>query len=298
MKIEIGESLMLSYLKHVKKCTFYQTNWKTSSNWNKSNETSDNVQFVYHKIRTHSEFSDVFKQNLSSLIKQSEIDVIGLNSDNTIYTVDIAFHESGLQYGSKIETRDRVFKKLLRSYLTILTYFPNKKYELLFASPKVNPATDSIIVDYFAILNKDFSDENVNFNYFSNEKFMKNILSPTIVKSINDSDTNELFIRSMILNNLFNHDNKPIPGNPTEILNEELILEFIPADEKKFKLELIKTKKAKRIIFYKSKNPETEIWNADNFTTESNLRGNIHSNKRFRQWKELGITKIKFEIIN
>jgi len=33
MKIEIGESLMLSYLKHVKKCLFYQANWKVSSNF-------------------------------------------------------------------------------------------------------------------------------------------------------------------------------------------------------------------------------------------------------------------------
>lgn len=33
MKIEIGESLALSYLKHVKKCVIYQTNWKSSSQW-------------------------------------------------------------------------------------------------------------------------------------------------------------------------------------------------------------------------------------------------------------------------
>ena len=33
MKIEIGESLALSYLKHVKNCVIYQTNWKSSSQW-------------------------------------------------------------------------------------------------------------------------------------------------------------------------------------------------------------------------------------------------------------------------
>ena len=33
MEIEIGESLCLSYLKHVKKCVIYQTNWKLSSWW-------------------------------------------------------------------------------------------------------------------------------------------------------------------------------------------------------------------------------------------------------------------------
>jgi hypothetical protein len=204
MKIEIGESLLLSYLKHVKKCTFYQNNWKVSSNWADSTETPDKVQGIYDKIIKHSEFSDVFKASkLNQLIKQSEIDVIGMDAENKIYTADIAFHEAGLQYGDKIVTKDRVIKKLLRSYLTILTYFPNKKYELLFASPKVNPATEDVISEYFSILKKDFDDENTNFKYVSNENFNKDILMPTISKSIKDSDTNELFIRSIILSNLF-----------------------------------------------------------------------------------------------
>ena len=33
MKIEIGESLASSYLRHVKLCWLVQTNWKTSEHW-------------------------------------------------------------------------------------------------------------------------------------------------------------------------------------------------------------------------------------------------------------------------
>jgi hypothetical protein len=33
MKIEIGESLISSYLNHVEKCKIVQTNWKVSGNW-------------------------------------------------------------------------------------------------------------------------------------------------------------------------------------------------------------------------------------------------------------------------
>ena len=36
MKIEIGESLALSYLKHVKKCVFYKNKWNISIKWAKS----------------------------------------------------------------------------------------------------------------------------------------------------------------------------------------------------------------------------------------------------------------------
>jgi hypothetical protein len=33
MKIEIGESLMYSWLKHIQKCQIVQTNWKVSPSW-------------------------------------------------------------------------------------------------------------------------------------------------------------------------------------------------------------------------------------------------------------------------
>ena len=33
MKIEMGESLFYSWLRHVKECQIVQTNWKTSPQW-------------------------------------------------------------------------------------------------------------------------------------------------------------------------------------------------------------------------------------------------------------------------
>jgi len=35
MKIEIGESIVYSWLKHIKKCKIIQLNWKVSINWEK-----------------------------------------------------------------------------------------------------------------------------------------------------------------------------------------------------------------------------------------------------------------------
>jgi hypothetical protein len=308
MKIEIGESLMMSYLKHIKKCVFYQTNWKTSSNWDITTEDFNKIQNIYNKIINHSEFAGIFKKSgLKQLIQQSEIDVLGMDSNNVIYAVDIAFHEKGLNYGDKIETKDRILKKMLRSYLVLLSYFPNRKYELLFCSPKVNPAYEKIILKYVQVLNRDFTDENVNFIYFTNEKFFENILFPILSKTTNDSDTNELFMRSIILYNMFKKDemrsanipmSKKTLSENTYTCGDELILEFNPSDERIFLQDLVKTKKAKRTIFYKNKSPKTEIWNAKKITTKSNLRNNICTNNIFRQWKRLEITKIRFEIID
>ncbi len=303
MKIEIGESLMLSYLKHVKKCLFYQANWKVSSNWDIDTNSNDKLSFVYGNITKHSEFSEIFKQSkLEQLIKQSEIDVIGWDGNDKIYAADIAFHEAGLNYGSKIETKNRVFKKLLRSYLNLLAYFPNKKYELIFASPKVHNATEDIIRDYFNVLNNDFSEENVIFKYISNNVFRDEIFIPTIEETKNDSDTNELFMRAIKLSNLFDKTpvEPPFRGSTTTVepgATDELTLEFIPTDEKVFKQELLRTKRAKRTWYYKDNKITIDEWDASKFTIESNLRGNILSNNKIRAWRETGLRKVKFEIL-
>ena len=63
MKIEIGESLALSYLKHVKKCVIYQTNWKVSSHWTINNE--EKIATIFEKIRGEETFRGILKnQNL------------------------------------------------------------------------------------------------------------------------------------------------------------------------------------------------------------------------------------------
>lgn len=40
MKIEVGESLLVSLLKHVKKCKIVQINWKPSYIWELQNKNN------------------------------------------------------------------------------------------------------------------------------------------------------------------------------------------------------------------------------------------------------------------
>ncbi|MCR5319434.1 MAG: hypothetical protein K6E22_14535 [Treponema sp.] len=205
MKIEMGESLLQSYLRYEKKCLVTQTNWKTSSQWQIEEEVYQTIQVMFDTIHNHADFSDVFKNgSLEQVLKQSELDVVGINNDK-LYMVEVAFHENGLQYGDKQETKDRVCKKLLRAYLIGLALFPNFTYEIIFASPKVNHATDEIIKEYFSILEKDFGDgENISFRYLANEDFKDEILLPTLKSSLYDSDTSELFLRTAKMLEIFN----------------------------------------------------------------------------------------------
>ena len=306
MKIEIGESLALSYLKHVKKCTFYQTNWKSSSQWAKTE--NDMAEDIFHKIKHIEEyvkkkeneneienrviriFKNIFpnkklkekialyqklKQTeidstqktlqqakiddickmlkqaeidaLNQILKQAEIDVLGIDQNGKIYTIDIAYHEDGLRYSSKSEeTKEKLIKKFLSSYMMLLRYFPDRDYEITFASPKVIKGTDYLITQAFTDLNT-FFDNNiefknkvelknkVEFKYISNEEFRKEILDKTIKASESNSDSNELFMRSYKLLKLFDKIST-ITEETTDLDKEipptaSLVLEFKPSDE-------------------------------------------------------------------
>lgn len=204
MKIEMGESLLQSFLKYIKICPITQTNWKSSASWNISKNNLDSVTQLFTLIQKHKDFSSVFKGvSLEQAIKQAEVDVVGISNDK-LYMVEVAFHEFGLRYGSKVQTKDRICKKLLRAYMIGLAYFPNFSYEIIFASPKVNPATDKIIQNYFSTLMTDFGEPGkVEFRYIANDEFKQEILLPTLKASQKDSDTSDLFIRSTKLLELF-----------------------------------------------------------------------------------------------
>jgi hypothetical protein len=69
MKIEVGESLMLSWLRHAKKCQSVQLNWKPSMNqWSLENE--EEIESIINKV------GDFFRKNIiiKSLKKVVRID--------------------------------------------------------------------------------------------------------------------------------------------------------------------------------------------------------------------------------
>ena len=196
MKIEMGESLMQSYLKHIKGCLITQTNWKTLRSWKRTNE--DMVRKKFEEIKN--EYPNIFSKKISfeQILNQAELDVIGIANDK-IYMVEIAFHEQGLRYGKNDgEVKDRVFKKMIRAYLIWIIYFSKYSCEIIFACPKVNRSPNELIKKCFDELkDKNFyNKEKVEFKYLPNEEFKNEILLQTLDTLKSDSDTSELFLRS------------------------------------------------------------------------------------------------------
>lgn len=225
MKIEMGESLILSWLRHTKHCQSVQLNWKPStSSWELHNkEKIEQLMRVVSESYHINHQMTIFKNNqsYSQLLQQGEIDVLGLEIQNAkvaeIYGIDIAFHEGGLNYGGTQGTVERVIKKLVRTAMIILGYFNLDRGKIIFASPKIPYASSELFVTSINKLNTIVKDLNLDFEFivYGNEDFKENIFLPVISLSRSVADTSELFMRSLQMYNMFMDDTSVTPRSQT-----------------------------------------------------------------------------------
>lgn len=212
MKIEVGESLLLSWLRHVKSCQLVQMNWKPSiSSWELHNEVElkDLMMKATEYYEQRYDISLFKNSSFSQLLLQAEVDVFGISmnseKESELYTIDVAFHEAGLNYGDKNETVFRVIKKLIRSAFMLNGFFNVKSGTNIFASPKINNAVYELLAPRVEELENFFNELGYDFSFklYCNEDFRIHILEPVIVTSESYTDTSELFMRSIQLYNLF-----------------------------------------------------------------------------------------------
>lgn len=214
MKIEMGESLFYSWLRHVKECHIVQTNWKASPQW--PIHHIDELQKLM--VRASEHFSskygyNIFKQNssLSQVIQQGECDAIGISiQDNTnrVFAVDVAFHGGGLNYGTREETVMKVIAKSIRTAMCLYGYMESNDAEIIFASPKINPAILNDLAPCIDDLNTIFNSQGLAFSMrlIANEEFNDSVLQPILLLSDGIADTSELFVRSYQMFTMFASD--------------------------------------------------------------------------------------------
>lgn len=211
MKVEIGESLLLSWLKHIKECHLVQTNWKASNQWElKNKSTLEEFMEISNNHFLEKYGYNLYKGNrtLEQLIGQAEIDVIGIHYEHNrshIYAIDVAFHENGLNYGSKEQTVSRVIKKCLRTAMCLYGYFGMNNGTIIFTSPKINPAVDEELMKSVDDMNQLLNRFNLYYNIrvIANEEFGEKIFEPILTVLGEVADTSELFMRSLQMYNLF-----------------------------------------------------------------------------------------------
>ena len=216
MKLEMAESLLLSWLKHVKGCQIAQTNWKGSPRWElaKRDELTSLMEYSSNVCREKFGY-DIYKKNagIDQLLTQAEIDVLGINISSSkmyIYAIDVAFHESGLNYGSNDETVSRIIKKIFRSVMCLYGYFDNFAGEVIFASPKIHNKIYNKLCLSVEIVEEVLRKKNIFYKIrlIGNDDFYNEVMKPVINVSNDIMDTADLFMRSIQMYNIFINEKK------------------------------------------------------------------------------------------
>jgi hypothetical protein len=234
MKIEIAESLIRSWLRHVEKCEFAELNWKPSPTWGIKQQ--DLLEYYFDRAKLL--WPEAFGSNtLNQLLKQSEVDVAGFsftNGKSCIHFVDVAFHAGGLNYGGKEDTAKRVFKKLVRSGLLALAYFPGTVSRLYFVSPFTSNPTSLAVENAIQKINEVFDDcDSVTAEVILNEQFKQNILNEVMMLTADVADTSELFLRSWQLIEPFTVQKVELVKKLPELEQQETDSESKGIDRKK-----------------------------------------------------------------
>jgi len=233
MKIEIAENLIYGYLKHIEGCRIVQTNWKTSSSWTVTEYDDQRARILFEKIKNSDSFKDIFKNSsFNQLIKQAEVDVVGLNTvEKSVFGIDVAFHSLGLLYVDSNETALRVMKKIFRTIFIMQSYFSDyDKFNSYFVTPKVNPATKRLIDPLIKEAKEIIQDDSINIDFISNDEFYTKYVDPLTIEFLDDNDTVELFSRAIKLLQLDPRIKttkmaNTISKNKTEIITEKRMVD-------------------------------------------------------------------------
>lgn len=198
MKIEIGESLACSYLRHVERCWLAQANWKVSEHWERSLPDAELETLFLEMKRRFDRDGAVFKKtkDAAQFLKQGEIDAVGVDLQGGVHAMEVAFHEAGLNYTGN--TVNNVLKKMLRTLLILRAHHPPQTpLHISFLSPKVYPAVQRPLEETFAGLQEAYSD--VDWRLIVNDDFVESAVKPTLEKAGDVADSSELFVRSVKL---------------------------------------------------------------------------------------------------
>ncbi len=218
MKIEMGESLCYSWLRHVKRCQVVQTNWKVSPKWPLKHEGK--LQALMDASDKHFREKYGYKiykksSSLSQLIRQGECDALGFcleSGKSKAYALDVAFHEKSLAYGNgNQDTVKAIIKKCLRSAMCVYGFLDAEAPEIIFASPKVGPTLLAMLKPCVADTNEILHDLgfDCNVQIIANDDFNSLVLRPVLDISSEVADTSELFLRSYQMYQMFGKTKQP-----------------------------------------------------------------------------------------
>jgi hypothetical protein len=209
MSVDIGESLMQSWLRHVKRCDVVQTNWKAATHLGLNKNKAETLLL---KIRN--EYPTFCSgQDAGQILRQVEIDAMGcVVGKKKYFACDIAFHESGLHYAKGI---DKVLSKMLRTIMCLYSVLEAKDAEIIFATPKFQTASDRHTLEKIVDELNDCLQNKWGLNEFCVKLYAEYEFETCILNAVmycvpQIKDTSEVFVRACQIINVTQETSKKI----------------------------------------------------------------------------------------
>jgi hypothetical protein len=202
MKIEIGEFLILSWLRHVRGCAVTQMNWSPSPAWTVARERE--LRAAFEAVRRFADDaigrSSFGKVDFGSFIRHARIDVLGLrlNRDSggiEAIAVDSAINDTELPHGNAEETIVRLIERMTRAGFALAAYLDPRQASVVFATPWLAKAVRQEVQRHLALLEgrlaeqRDQAISRLRFRVIADADFADEIVQPVLqhVDTVADS---------------------------------------------------------------------------------------------------------------
>jgi hypothetical protein len=202
MKIEIGEFLILSWLRHVRGCVVTQMNWSPSPAWAVARERE--LRAAFEAVRRFSDDtigrSSFGTIDFESFVRHARIDVLGLRLDRDCggieaIAVDSAINDTELPHGNAEETIVRLIERMTRAGFALAAYLNPHQASVVFATPWLAKAVRQEVQRHLALLEtrlaeqRDQAMSRLRFRVIADADFADEIVQPVLqhVDAVADS---------------------------------------------------------------------------------------------------------------
>jgi hypothetical protein len=186
--MQINNSVLKSWLKHIKCCHFIEESYTISKNW--LVDSNKDIE----KILSYFEKKVSLNYKIDSLYKD-KIDIIAQN-----------IHEHSMYFIiTQMDTYRDIYSKLIHSILTSLLLFNRDTSYIIVALPIVNEAMDKRIETFILDTAKYFQSAGYSFKFFiyTNDSYNKSIVAPLLLQA-DKADDSEMFLKSFDIMSKFN----------------------------------------------------------------------------------------------
>jgi hypothetical protein len=205
MKIEIGEFLILSWLRHVRGCIVTQMNWSPSPAWPIAHERE--LRATFEAIRSFSDDtigrSSFGQVDFEAFVRHASVDVLGLRLDHAsggidAIAVDSAINHTELPHGSAEETMVRLIQRMTRAGFALAAYLAPRQASVVFATPWLAMATRQEVQRHLGLLELRLAEQrheavsHLRFRVIADGDFADEIVQPVLEHVDAVADTSEL----------------------------------------------------------------------------------------------------------